>query len=138
MKRRDDFGKPFGVINMAIICVIILYCSVGFLGYLTYGENVAASISISLPNEPLYNAVQLMYALAITLSYPLQMYVAIHLTWPIFRDFLANMQRSELFVGVAEYFFRAALVGITCKYCSKLFHFSKTMSLFNTCTYLYP
>ena len=116
MKRRQNFGKTWGVINLAIVCVIILYCTMGFFGYLKYGDNVGASISLSLPNEPLYEGVQLMYALAITLSYPLQMYVAIHLIWPGIRDFLAEHQRSELFVGISEYVFRASLVVLTCKY----------------------
>ena len=115
MKKRANFGKSFGVINMAIVCVIILYCTMGFLGYLKYGDDVGASISLSLPNEPLYEGVQLMYALAITLSYPLQMYVAIHLIWPNLRTFLAEHQRSELFVNVSEYVFRASLVILTCK-----------------------
>lgn len=115
MKNRHNFGKPFGVINVAIICVICLYSTVGLLGYLKYGEDVGASISLSLPNEPIYESVQLMYALAITLSYPLQMYVAIHLLWPSVRNVLVEKQKSELFVGVSEYFFRAFLVGITCK-----------------------
>lgn len=115
MKKRANFGKPCGVINLAIVSVIILYCTMGFLGYLKYGDDVGASISLSLPNEPLYEGVQLMYALAITLSYPLQMYVAIHLLWPGIRNFLCEHQRSELFVGISEYIFRAFLVCITCK-----------------------
>ena len=115
MKKRSNFGKKCGVINLAIVVVIILYCAMGFLGYLKYGEDVAASITLSLPKEPLYEAVQLMYALAITLSYPLQMFVAIHLLWPGIHDFLAHHQRSELFVSISEYVFRAVLVSFTCK-----------------------
>jgi len=115
MKKRKNFGKPFGVINLAIVIVICLYCSMGFLGYLKYGDDVGASISLSLPKEPLYEGVQLMYAVAISLSYPLQMYVAIHIMWPMVRNFLAEQQRSEMFVNISEYFFRAFLVCITCK-----------------------
>lgn len=115
MKRRQNFGKTFGVINMAILFVIILYSTVGFLGYLKFGDSVEASITLSLPHSPIYESVQLMYALAITLSYPLQMFVAIHLIWPLVRNILVERQHSDAFVNVAEYFLRAALVMLTCK-----------------------
>ncbi|KAH7642467.1 hypothetical protein HUG17_5512 [Dermatophagoides farinae] len=113
MKKRENFAKPFGVLNMAILFVIILYSSVGFLGYLKYGEDVGASITFSLPNEPLYIAVQFMYAFSITFSYPIQMYVAIHLMWPTIRDYLMERKKSELIVNMSDYMFRSSLVILT-------------------------
>ncbi len=32
MKNRENFAKPFGVINRAIVVVIVFYTTVGFLG----------------------------------------------------------------------------------------------------------
>lgn len=113
MKQREKFAKPLGVLNMAILIVIILYCSIGALGYLKYGEDVAASITLSLPSEPLYSSVQLMYALAIMFSYPLQMFVCIQLTWPVVRDWLTYQKRSELVINTADYLLRTTLVLIT-------------------------
>ena len=116
MKKRANFGKLCGVLNISIICVIILYCTIGFLGYYRYGDQVEASLTLSLPNDTIYTFVQLMYALAITFSYPLQMYVAIHLVWPSVRHFFIQQERSERFVNITEYIFRATLVIITCMF----------------------
>ncbi|KAH9414840.1 hypothetical protein DERP_012430 [Dermatophagoides pteronyssinus] len=78
-ERSKVFAKPFGVLNMAILFVIILYSSVGFLGYLKYGDNVGASITFSLPNEPLYIWLYNL-CMHLQLHFPirLQMFVAIH------------------------------------------------------------
>jgi hypothetical protein len=32
MKKPQDYGKPFGVINVAIVIVIAFYLTIGFLG----------------------------------------------------------------------------------------------------------
>jgi len=115
MKNRENFAKTFGVINTAIVVVIALYTSIGFLGYLKYGDDVEASISLSLPNEPLYECVQLMYAIAITFSYPLQLYVAIHLIWPNVEKKMQESKMSNTNIHISNYLFRAFLVSITCK-----------------------
>lgn len=114
MKNRHNFSKPVGVLNMSIILVIIAYSSMGFLGYLKYGDNVAASITLSLPSLPMYQSVQLMYAIAITLSYPLQMFVAIQLGWPTVKDYFTSKKYSDTFVFYFEYLFRTLLVLFTC------------------------
>lgn len=113
MKRRENFAKPFGVINLAITFVIILYSTVGFLGYLKYGDNVGASITLSLPNERLYAFVQLMYAFAILCSHTMQMYVAIQLTWPTIKNYLMDRKKSEHTINTCEYLWRAFLVTLT-------------------------
>jgi proton-coupled amino acid transporter len=115
------------------VVVIALYTSVGFLGesfvehlillinliwtlgYLKYGDSVEASITLSLPNEPLYESVQLMYAIAITFSYPLQLYVAIHLIWPFIEKKLQESKTTNITIYISDYLFRAFLVTITCK-----------------------
>ena len=115
MKRREHFAKTFGVINIAIFVVMIFYSVVGFLGYLKYGEEVAASITLSLPNEGLYNSVLLMYAMAITVSYPIQLYVAIHLIWPSIQDKLDEFKLKNFTIVFINLIFRAFLVILTCK-----------------------
>ncbi len=40
-----------GVLNTAMVMVSCLYIAVGFFGYLKYGDDVAASITLSLPVE---------------------------------------------------------------------------------------
>lgn len=51
MKTPEDFGGPTGVLNTGMVIVACLYTSVGFFGYLKYGEGVKGSITLNLPQE---------------------------------------------------------------------------------------
>lgn len=48
MKTPQDFGGLTGVLNTGMVIVASLYTAVGFFGYLKYGENVAATITLNL------------------------------------------------------------------------------------------
>lgn len=48
MKTPQDFGGWNGVLNTSMIIVGCLYTAVGFFGYLKYGDNVSASITLDL------------------------------------------------------------------------------------------
>jgi proton-coupled amino acid transporter len=133
MKNRENFAKPFGVINIAIVVVIVFYTTIGFLGklfdsknfiwfflntilgYLKYGDSVEGSITLSLPNEPLYDSVELMYSTAIVASHALQLYVAIHLLWPHIKNKLEESRTSNRMINISDYLFRAFIVSLTCK-----------------------
>lgn len=51
MKTPEDFGGTTGVLNTGMIIVACLYTSVGFFGYLKYGDDVKGSITLNLPAE---------------------------------------------------------------------------------------
>ena len=51
MRHPEDLGGLNGVLNTSMAIVSCLYIAVGFFGYLKYGENVAASITLNLPVE---------------------------------------------------------------------------------------
>jgi len=51
MKYPQDFGGWNGVLNTGMVIVAALYTSVGFFGYLKYGENVQGSITLNLPQD---------------------------------------------------------------------------------------
>lgn len=123
MRKRENFAKPFGVLNISIVIVILAYVTIGFLGYRKYGSEVMPSVTLSLPNEPIYAIVQLMYALAIGFSYLLQMYVAINIAVPAVRQRLINLKKSDFVLDLSDYIGRAFLVTITCK--------SKSFTLFS-------
>ncbi|KPM02157.1 hypothetical protein NH340_JMT07304 [Sarcoptes scabiei] len=113
MRKRENFAKPFGVLNISIVIVILAYVTIGFLGYRKYGSEVMPSVTLSLPNEPIYAIVQLMYALAIGFSYLLQMYVAINIAVPAVRQRLINLKKSDFVLDLSDYIGRAFLVTIT-------------------------
>lgn len=51
MKTPQDFGGLNGVLNTGMVIVASLYTAVGFFGYLKYGENVAATITLNLDSN---------------------------------------------------------------------------------------
>lgn len=51
MKTPQDFGGPTGVLNTGMVIVACLYTSVGFFGYLKYGDHVKGSITLNLPSD---------------------------------------------------------------------------------------
>lgn len=52
MKTPTHFIGCPGVLNTGMFLVVLLYASVGFFGYLKYGEGTRASITLNLPHEP--------------------------------------------------------------------------------------
>lgn len=54
MQTPQDFGGLTGVLNTGMVIVACLYTSVGFFGYLKYGERVkVGSITLNLPPNDL-------------------------------------------------------------------------------------
>lgn len=54
MKNPQDFGGWNGVLNTGMVIVAALYTSVGFFGYLKYGDKaVLGSVTLLLPPDEL-------------------------------------------------------------------------------------
>lgn len=54
MKNPEAFGGMTGVLNTGMIIVTCLYTSIGFFGYLRYGDQVKlGSITLNLPAQDL-------------------------------------------------------------------------------------
>lgn len=51
MKKPEQFRKPFGVLNVGMGVVTVLYLLVGSLGYIKYGDDVMGSITLNLPQD---------------------------------------------------------------------------------------
>lgn len=77
MKHPQDFPKIlFAVI--AVCCC--LFIGIGWLGYITYGEDVKTVVILNLPQTSIpVISIQFFYALAIMLSVPLQLLPAIRI-----------------------------------------------------------
>ncbi|KAI8380993.1 transmembrane amino acid transporter protein-domain-containing protein [Radiomyces spectabilis] len=67
------------VLSGTMIGVTLLFLSVGFISYLTFGDEVQTVILLNLPANPLVNTIQGLYAVAICLSIPLQLFPAIRI-----------------------------------------------------------
>ncbi|XP_050303547.1 proton-coupled amino acid transporter-like protein CG1139 isoform X2 [Anthonomus grandis grandis] len=101
-------GCP-GVLNTGMFFVVGLYAATGFSGFLKYGSNTAASITLNLPvNEPLAQSVKVMIAIAIFFTYALQFYVPMEIIWKALKNnFSAERQ------NFANYSIRISLVFVT-------------------------
>lgn len=51
MKTPKNFLGFFGVLNVGMGGVTLVYILLGFLGYLKYGDATQASITLNLPQE---------------------------------------------------------------------------------------
>ncbi|CAG9138118.1 hypothetical protein JYU34_000479 [Plutella xylostella] len=109
MRNPEVFQKPFGVLNVGMVIVGCIFITVGFLGYLQWGDDVAGSLTLNLePGQIVSKLVQVAIALAMLLTYPLQFYVPVDITWP------SLMKRFGGSNPVAmELFYRVLLVLLT-------------------------
>ncbi|XP_047524510.1 proton-coupled amino acid transporter-like protein CG1139 [Pieris napi] len=83
MRKPEQFQKPLGVLNVGMAVVGCVFISMGFLGYLKWGDDVAGSLTLNLPQgKVISSVVQGLIALAMLLTYPLQFYVPICISWP--------------------------------------------------------
>ncbi|XP_034134091.1 proton-coupled amino acid transporter-like protein CG1139 isoform X4 [Drosophila guanche] len=98
-------GCP-SVLNFGMGLVIALYTLVGFFGFLKYGPDTEASITLNLPlDDKLAQSVKLMIAIAIFFTFTLQFYVPVSILW----KGLEHKIRPER-QNISEYGLRVALV----------------------------
>ncbi|ALC39884.1 CG13384 [Drosophila busckii] len=97
MRTPEDFGGRTGVLNTGMVIVACLYTSVGFFGYLKYGEDVKGSITLNLPQgDILSQLVRISMAVAIFLSYTLQFYVPVNMVEPFVRSQFDTTRAKDL------------------------------------------
>jgi proton-coupled amino acid transporter len=76
MKDPREFPK---VLSGTMIGLAVVFLAVGSISYLTFGKDVQTVILLNLPPTPVVNTLQGLYALAICLSIPLQLFPAIRI-----------------------------------------------------------
>ncbi|CAO3617315.1 unnamed protein product [Cunninghamella echinulata] len=77
MKEPKKFPK---VLSWTMFGITLIFISVGFFSYLAFGDTVQTVILLNLPGTAAVNTVQGLYALAICLSIPLQLFPAIRIS----------------------------------------------------------
>ncbi|XP_004428690.2 PREDICTED: proton-coupled amino acid transporter 3 [Ceratotherium simum simum] len=106
MKQPQQFSF---VLYLGMSLVIILYICLGTLGYMKFGSNTQASITLNLPNCWLYQSVKLMYSIGIFFTYTLQFHVPAEIIIPF-----VISQVSESWALSVDLSVRTALVCLTC------------------------
>ncbi|XP_075213602.1 proton-coupled amino acid transporter-like protein acs [Lycorma delicatula] len=82
MKDPLQFTSLCGVLNVAMIPTVVLYALVGLFGYMKYGDDVAGTITLSLPDdETLSQVCKLLLTFAIYVTYSLALFVAYDIIW---------------------------------------------------------
>ncbi|KAG0742559.1 hypothetical protein G6F16_008421 [Rhizopus arrhizus] len=76
MAEPEKFPK---VLSGTMVFITSLFLSVGFISYLAFGSQVQTVILLNMPDTTALNTVQGLYALAICLSIPLQLFPAIRI-----------------------------------------------------------
>ncbi|XP_055523880.1 proton-coupled amino acid transporter 1-like [Wyeomyia smithii] len=111
MRNPDDFGRPLGVLNVGMAAVTLIFASLGFLGYLKWGDDVKSSLTLNLPKEEiLAQSVKVMVSLGILLGYALQFFIAIQIMLP---SVLRRVRWGKSYPVLVELCFRTAMVLVT-------------------------
>lgn len=111
MKTPKSFGGNIGVLNIAMSSIITLYVGMGLLGYLTYGSEAKGSITLNIGEDEIpAQVIKVLYAVAIFITYGLQCYVAIDITWNEYLSKRFEMNKRKPFF---EYITRTVVVLIT-------------------------
>lgn len=74
MREKDRFMRT---LMITLLFVASLYISFGTTGYLAFGSNTKPSVTFNLPDEPVYQALHVVFILITLFSYPIQFFVPI-------------------------------------------------------------
>ncbi|KAL0605329.1 Proton-coupled amino acid transporter 3 [Plecturocebus cupreus] len=121
MKHPQQFSF---VLYLGMSIVIVLYICLGTLGYMKFGSDTQASITLNLPNCWLYQSVKLMYSTGIFFTYALQFHVPAEIIIPF-----VISQVSESWAQLVDLSVRSALVCLTCVSAIVIPHLDLVISL---------
>ncbi|KAL1117020.1 hypothetical protein AAG570_004348 [Ranatra chinensis] len=82
MRNQDLFHTWLGVMNIGLVVVTALMTTVGFIGYLKYGEHTKGTLTLNLPpGDIISTIVKVMLAVGIAFTFPIQFYAANDVFW---------------------------------------------------------
>lgn len=111
MGRPWDFKGWTGILNTGMVLITVIYVSMGFYGYLSFGEEIGGSITQNLPKDDvLAQVVKILLVMAIFGNYAMAFYVPISIIWPPLSKHAARYTNNLL---AAELMFRTFMVLVT-------------------------
>lgn len=107
MEHPQDMTKPFGVINMSMGFVGVIYSFIGLLGYARYGDEIQSSVTLNMPQGTVSSlAVQGMMIICVYISFGLNFYVATSSVW------LHIEEPSTLLESIMRFWLVIACIGL--------------------------
>ncbi|KAK2589151.1 hypothetical protein KPH14_001969 [Odynerus spinipes] len=107
-KPQHFLGCP-GVLNITMSIVVTLYAVIGVFGYLAYGAETEAIVTLNLPADDIVGqAVKLLIGLAVLFTYGLQLFVPLEIMWNSIRT-----KFSHKYEALAETTLRTLIVLLT-------------------------
>uniref|UniRef100_A0A146M4N4 Proton-coupled amino acid transporter 4 n=1 Tax=Lygus hesperus TaxID=30085 RepID=A0A146M4N4_LYGHE len=126
MRHPEQFGSSFGVLNVAMTPNLIMFMTVGFFGYLKYGEVVEPSVTLNLPGKDiLAQTSRILLVLSIFITHPLNFYVSFDIGWNEYMS--PRLEKNKLFI---EYCVRTTLVTLTVLLAATVPYLDVIISLF--------
>ncbi|XP_047543390.1 proton-coupled amino acid transporter-like protein CG1139 [Vanessa atalanta] len=107
MENPKRFVGLFGLFNIGMAIIMSLYLLMGIFGYLKYGDDIKASITLNLPhNEKKAQVAKIIFAISIFLTFPLQNFVAYNILWRKIKKALGHQKH----IYCVDYMLRIVLV----------------------------
>uniref|UniRef100_A0A1B6CN84 Amino acid transporter transmembrane domain-containing protein n=1 Tax=Clastoptera arizonana TaxID=38151 RepID=A0A1B6CN84_9HEMI len=97
MRNPRNFLRCPGVLNNAMIIIATLFGSIGFIGYLKFGDNVQGSITLNLGNDILAESVKMSVALAVFFTYTLQFTACFEVAWATLKPYVSKENQVKAF-----------------------------------------
>ncbi|XP_049730106.1 proton-coupled amino acid transporter 2 isoform X1 [Elephas maximus indicus] len=120
---KDTHRFP-AIVSLGMFIITALYIIIGTLGYLQFGDDIKASITLNLPNCWLYQLVKFLYIIGILCTYPLQFYIPAEIIIPFILSRVSKRWAQVLDLSV-----RLAMVCLTCSIAILIPHLDLVLSL---------
>ncbi|KAF5271068.1 hypothetical protein FQR65_LT00487 [Abscondita terminalis] len=106
MKNPKLFSRPFGVLNVGLTAIIILFCLLGLFSYLRFGDGVLGSVTLNLPKDELLSqTVKFVIPLGVLLTFALQFYIPIKIIFPYIEKGFGPLKNPTIIEYVVRIFF---------------------------------
>lgn len=126
MEYPEDMMGCNGVLVTGSVVITLIYAALGFFGFLAYGMKIKATVTLNLPEEPLYQALKIIIATMVLLTYTIQFYIAVDI---IYWGWMAQMTEDREKRRRLEICFRLIGVLVTACLASVVPHLAEFMSL---------
>jgi len=114
-----------GVFATESVFITMLYTSLGFFGFAAYGLKVKGTVTLNLPEEPLYQALKIIIAVVVLLTFAIQFYITVDI---VYWGWLAQMTEDREKRRKREIIFRLVTVLLMALLASGVPHLAEFMS----------